>query len=260
MVDENTTPKKETKLEDVSQVKIYNVDITQSKFLAKNINDCTVVVSMSIPSGNDYKFHLSFKDATVEDDTFTDITPIVKDYFDSKKELKQDTSTNSSKFTFDISNELLKNSHIGKNILKIEISDVVPKEGTTGKSSYEYELTVENRNFFNIERPYKYKSEYLVTGSGNSITNENGFTVKTTNGILKSVAIPKQPIEMDGRAKIRSITVDATEDTSGECQKDVIVIMQEDEGDYIAQTIPFTEVLSFTSIDKVQAINANLLK
>ena len=84
--------------------------------------------------------------------------------------------------------------------------------------------------------------------------------VKTSNGILNAMIVPKQPIEMDGRATIRKITVDATEDTSGECQKDIIVTMQEDEGNYIAQTIPFTEVLSFTSIDKVQAINANLLK
>lgn len=256
---ETETKDTESTLEDKSIVTISNVDITQSTFWASNINDCTVTVDLDVPSGYKYSIHLSFKNALVEDDTFTKISPVIKNPFNSSEDIKQDTIIKNTKLTFELNNELFKNSPNGINTLRIEINDETPKEGTTGKSIYDYVITVENRNRFKIERKYSYKSEYLISGSG-SITNKDGFMVKTSNGILNAMIVPKQPIEMDGRATIRTITVDATEDTSGECQKDIIVTMQEDEGDYIAQTIPLTEVLSFTSIDKVQAINANLLK
>ena len=117
-------------------------------------------------------------------------------------------------------------------------------------------LNNQNTKLININRNFNYKSEYLISGSGN-ITNDNGFFVNTNNGSLKSLAIPRKAIEMDGRATIRGIKVTADSDSSGECHTDFIVQTTSDEGDYNVQNIPFVGALAFTSIDKIQAINAN---
>ena len=93
------TETKDTKstLEDKSIVTISNVDITQSTFWASNINDCTVTVDLDVPSGYRYSIHLSFKNALVEDDTFTKISPVIKNPFNSSEDIKQDTIIKNTK-------------------------------------------------------------------------------------------------------------------------------------------------------------------
>ena len=54
-----------TKVED-SQVKIRNVDFTQSVFWARLANDCTAKIALDIPDGKLYTIKALYKDASVE--------------------------------------------------------------------------------------------------------------------------------------------------------------------------------------------------
>lgn len=236
-----------------SKVTIANVDMTQSTFWAKGINDTTVTASVKVPSGEQYKVSAFLKDSAMED--FEALNVDIIDTYDTKVVIN-DKFVKITKFSLTIDGSLLKS---GTNILRLVVEDMSPAEGSEGKSEYDYDLVVEHRNSFRIDRKLSHQSEYLISGSG-TITNENGFQVQTVNGVLRSMVVPKRPIEMDGRATIRGIKVDVDKDTEGACEKDVIVQSQEDCGDYNVQQIPFTEILSFNAIDKVQAINANEVK
>ena len=287
-----------TKVED-SQVKIRNVDFTQSVFWARLANDCTAKIALDIPDGKLYTIKALYKDASVEipapktedttkedssegtptsgssesggtsikessttestkseDDYYEDITSLLKDAEHSSKVVDFTKPTDIKLISLSLNNDKLSSKNNGVNTLKLIVKDVTPATGTTGVSTYTYDLTVETRNSFKINRNFNYKSEYLISGSGN-ITNDNGFFVNTNNGSLKSLAIPRKAIEMDGRATIRGIKVTADSDSSGECHTDFIVQTTSDEGDYNVQNIPFVGALAFTSIDKIQAINAN---
>ena len=54
-----------TKVED-SQVKIRNVDFTQSVFWARLANDCIAKIALDIPDGKLYTIKALYKDASVE--------------------------------------------------------------------------------------------------------------------------------------------------------------------------------------------------
>lgn len=232
-----------------SKTTVGNVDLSQSTFWAKNPNDVTVVIDMSVPEGEEYKISAFLKNAKEEE--FAPLEVDIIDLYDTKN-VVNDKFTAVHKLQFGIDSSMIS---AGTNVLKLIVEDVHPAEGTTGQTEYDYDLVVEHRNSFKIVRPLRYRSEYLISGSG-SITNEKGFSVNTSNGVLRSTVIPRRAIEMDGRATIRSIIVDADEDSEGACKKDIIVQAQDDEGDFNVQKIPFSEVLGFSSIDKIQAIDA----
>ena len=212
-----------TKVED-SQVKIRNVDFTQSVFWARLANDCTAKIALDIPDGKLYTIKALYKDASVEipapktedttkegssegtptsgssesggtsikessttestkseDDYYEDITSLLKDAEHSSKVVDFTKPTDIKLISLSLNNDKLSSKNNGVNTLKLIVKDVTPATGTTGVSTYTYDLTVETRNSFKINRNFNYKSEYLISGSGN-ITNDNGFFVNTNNG------------------------------------------------------------------------------
>lgn len=228
-----------------SKSTVNNVELSCSNYWNKSINDTTVTVKMLVPSNDRYKLVVEMYRNDEKVATFEEF----KNPFDTKQVVTD--FTNLTTLQFVVPETFLE---IGDNVLKFIVTDEVPEEDTTGTSEVTHVIKVETRNSFEIERKLAYKSEYLISGSG-SIDNANGFNVNTKNGSLKTVCIPKKPIEMDGRATVQSIEIDATPDFIGECEKDIATASLLEMGDYTVQKIPFDDVLHFDEIKHIQAID-----
>lgn len=228
---------------------INNVDFSASTLWYKSLADIQISVSLNLQVDKKVTMKTEFKSATAIVTKNPDGS-ILSDGFEV---ISTDTTSFDTMRTATIPYTKLQE---GTNTVRITITDEVPPNGKTGTSVYTHDIIVENRDSFKIDREYDFAKEYLISGSG-TITNAEGFSVTTSNGVRKSMAIPRKAIEMDGRSKIKSIIVNGDKDTIGTCEKDVTVNKQEDMGDCYMQTIPFTDILTFQKIDKVQAINAS---
>lgn len=227
---------------------IDNVDFSASNLWYKSLADVQISVSLHLQVDKKVTMKTEFKSANAVATKNADGS-ILSDGFET---ISTDTTSFNTNRTATIPYTKLQ---VGTNTVRITITDEVPPSGQTGVSVFTHDVVVENRDSFKINRSYDFAKEYLISGSG-TITNANGFSVTTSNGVRKSLVIPRKSIEMDGRAKIKSISVIGDKDTIGKCEKDVTVNKQEDMGDCYMQTIPFTDILTFQKIDKVQAINA----
>ena len=221
---------------------IQNVRFSASNLWVDNLSDINISVALHLTVGKKTSMKIELKPADA----------IVTEVNDGYKIIVTDTADDNTEKKGTIPYTELKE---GTNTIRITITDEVPPDGQTGKSIYTHTVVVENRDSFKIKRAYDFPDEYLISGSG-IIDINNNYIVTTESGVRKSLVIPRKAIEMDGRAKIRSVVVNADKDNTGTCEKDVTVNVQEDMGDCYMQTIPFTDILTFQKIDKVQAINA----
>lgn len=131
------------------------------------------------------------------------------------------------------------------NTLTITFADPI---GSTKK--FMHEVTIEDRDTFKIHRALDFSEEYRITG--NLKMNPFQNLMLKASGFEEGIAMPKKAIEMDGRAKIHKIVIDADDDTSSDESILQKASYRQDRSDSILQKIPLRNIKNFESVNRMQ--------
>lgn len=214
---------------------IDSVNFNRSTMWAKSILDVTVSAVLRIDTG--YLVSMTV-DVLPVNGVKVNVLPMTTPSADSQRTFTIDRSY----FTPGVSSVVL------------TFTDATPPTGGTGMTTFTHMVIVDDRDDQVVTRSFDFKGEYLVSGPG-KVDPVNHFTVTTSTGFEQALMIPTQPILMDGRASIRTLTVTGDADAVGTAAKTLDSAGQVDAGDVFVQTIPLNDVLTFRSIDKIQIID-----
>ena len=215
---------------------IDSVVFNRSTMWFKSILDVTVTAILRIDSG----FLTSMSvDVVKVDGTKVNVLPLTTPSADSQRVFTVDRS----------------NFAPGSSTVIVTFVDQTPPAGGTGVTTFTHSVIVDDRDDLVVTRSFDFKPEYLVSGPG-KVDPVGHFSVTTSRGFEQAMMIPTQPVLMDGRATVRTITVTGDADAVGQASKTLNANGQVDAGDVFVQTISLNDVLSFRSIDKIQVVDA----
>lgn len=143
---------------------------------------------------------------------------------------------------------------LGVNTVIVTFQDEVPPDGGDGKTVFQYDVIMENRDSFAIKRRFAFSDEYLISGPL-TIDPINGVQLKTEAGLEEGIIVPVNAIQMDGRAKIKKITVTGDADKLGDVSANRTATYREDRGDSVLQRLPLSDLRTFKAISKIQMID-----
>jgi hypothetical protein len=143
---------------------------------------------------------------------------------------------------------------LGKNTIFVIFQDEFAPTDSTGMTEFQCDVIMENRDAFTINRVFKFSNEYLVSGPL-TIDPVNGLRLTTQAGLEEGLIVPVNAIQMDGRAKIKKITVNGDADKLGEAVSNRTAIYRVDRGDTILQKLPLSDLRTFKAIAKIQMID-----
>lgn len=162
---------------------------------------------------------------------------------DKRTVLSQTAFSNDTMREFILSNKELE---VGENTITVTFKDEAPAADGSGETVFSHVIFVEDRNAFKIERPLHFAAEYHMTGIMN-MTPSNGLILKA-KGREEGIAVPKNPIEMDGRAKIKNVVVDGDSDVVNESWVSQRATYQQDRGDSVIQKIPLFNIITSDAV------------
>lgn len=143
---------------------------------------------------------------------------------------------------------------LGTNAVFVIFQDEFPPDGSTGTTEFQYDVVTENRDSFAIKRKFSFSNEYLVSGPL-TMDVTNGLMLKTEAGLEEGLIVPVNAIQMDGRARIKKITVTGDADKLGDASAVRAAIYRVDRGDSILQKLPLSDLRTFKAIAKIQMVD-----
>lgn len=149
---------------------------------------------------------------------------------------------------------LAKELVLGKNTLFLTFQDEYPPIDSTGKIEFQYDVIMEDRENLKIARRFAFEEEYLVSGPL-TIDPVDGLKLVTEAGLEEGIVVPKNAIQMDGRAKIKKITVVGDPDKLGDASSKCTAIYRADRGDSILQRLPLSDLRTFKAIAKIEVVD-----
>ncbi len=138
---------------------------------------------------------------------------------------------------------------VGKNTVWVTFKDELSDGGST---EFVHDITVEDRNTFAIKRDFAFADEYYKTGILK--LGQEGLVMES-KGFEEGMVVSKNPIQMDGRAKISSIIVHGDSDVFADEKVVQKATYRQDRGDSIIQKIPLTNIKSFESVKNIRMID-----
>lgn len=217
----------------MSLSKILNVDFSNTNPWYKSKKDITAVVDIILPEFKKCLLKAVLSPAESEKKSNNSDIVVYEDsgYIDSTRRI------------FTISRDLL---NVGKNKVVVTVTD---EDEPHDASSYEANITVEDRDTFSIKRTFENSSEYIITGAL-SINNTDSLHTNA-NGMEAGVVIPKNHIEMDGRCSIKSVSIDGDNDENNEVQLNQGYSYVQDHYDYVVYKYPIGKYMQYESVSDI---------
>ena len=166
----------------------------------------------------------------------------------ARHEIMSETAyTHDTMRKFVVNHSLLK---AGKNTIWVTFKDEIDDKAET---EFVHDITVEDRDSFSIKRENAFPDEFHKTGEL-KINADSGLTLDA-KGFEEGVAIPREGITMEGRSKIKSITVHCDDDITGTADIIKKAEYRMDRGDSIIQRIPLDKMKSYDTVLRFQMTN-----
>lgn len=143
---------------------------------------------------------------------------------------------------------------LGVNTVYVTFQDEFPPVGGTGTTEFAYDIIMESRDSFSVTRRLNFSAEYLISGPL-TMDPTDGLKLVTDAGLEQGIAVPVNAIQMDGRAKIKKITVTGDADKLGDATANRIALYRADQGDCILQKLPLSDLRTFKAIAKIQMVD-----
>jgi len=135
----------------------------------------------------------------------------------------------------------------GLNTIHIVINDSFVEGETTLSTEWTYPVKSITRDTLAVERSLTAEGDFLLGGSA-KITYNEGLVVQSDGSLVRGLAIMKDPVNMNGHAKVDSINVTTTADESQEINFTLSPISRENIGEFICETYSLEDLKKYSQI------------